>query len=360
MEWQAVGVSVQGSYHIDQKLPCQDAAKYETSSDYQIIIGAVSDGMGSARHSEIGSALAVNTALSEIKSKMPWQEQPSNEQVRSIFYTVLEKVQASLKKEAEKEGYSLKDLACTLLLFVATPKWLAAMQVGDGLIVVRRSTGENYELLFRPDKGKRYPNETTPVTSSYADREMQVDVKSGCYQFICAATDGIENISLVKREGWRPFENFFKPLEEQIMLSQNTVNQKEMEIQDFLNSEQVNQETDDDKTLLLCVYSNFGIQRETQTETSAFDKANREVATTQRCEASSRPRPQASSRLIDGLPHWSLDIAKVIVIALVMTLVSSLIQTHLPIFLGRMIYFIFNLAVISCIWFLRDRKFKLL
>ncbi|MBE9184936.1 protein phosphatase 2C domain-containing protein [Microcoleus sp. LEGE 07076] len=357
MEWQVVGVSVQGSYHIDQKLPCQDAAKYETFSDNQIIIGAVSDGMGSARHSEIGSALAVNTALSEIKSRMCWQHQPSNEQVRDIFYTVLETVKASLKEEAEKKGYSLKDLACTLLIFVATPKWLAAMQVGDGLIVVRRSKGENYELLFRPDKGKRYPNETTPVTSSYAEREMQVDVKSGCYQFICAGTDGIENISLVKREAWRPFENFFKPLEEQIMLSQNTVNQKEMEIEDFLNSEQVNQETDDDKTLLLCVYSNFGIQRETQTETSAFDKDNREVATTQRCEVSSRPRTQARARLIDGLPHWSFDIAKVIVIALVMTLVCSLIQTHLPIFLWQLAYFIFNLTIISCVWFLRNGRY---
>ena len=357
MEWQVVGVSVQGSYHIDQKLPCQDAAKYETFSDNQIIIGAVSDGMGSARHSEIGSALAVNTALSEIKSRMCWQHQPSNEQVRDIFYTVLETVKASLKKEAEKKGYSLKDLACTLLIFVATPKWLAAMQVGDGLIVVRRSKGENYELLFRPDKGKRYPNETTSVTSSYAEREMQVDVKSGCYQFICAATDGIENISLVKREAWRPFENFFKPLEEQIMLSQNTVNQKEMEIEDFLNSEQVNQETDDDKTLLLCVYSNFGIQRETQTETSAFDKPNREVATTQRCEVSSRPRTQARARLIDGLPDGSFDIAKVIVIALVMTLVCSLIQTHLPIFLGQLAYFIFNLTIISCVWFLKHGRY---
>jgi Protein phosphatase 2C len=258
MQWQAVGISAIGNDHRVQKLPCQDAAKYKTDSENQIIIGAVSDGMGSARRSEVGSNLAVKTALSQMEDMNCWQIQPSDEKCRDIFCSLLEKVQASLRKEAENEGYSLKDLACTLLVFVATPTWLAAMQVGDGLIVVRSRDDNNYQLLFRPDKfGKKYPNYTTPVTSSNAEHEMQFDVKSGCYEFICAATDGIENISLLKSEGWKPLNGFFKPLEEQIMLSARSLADKEKAIDNFLNSEKINQETDDDKTLLLCAYRDF-------------------------------------------------------------------------------------------------------
>lgn len=256
MQWQVVGRSAIGTKHIKKETPCQDAVGYEIIPGNQIIIGAVSDGMGSAKRSDVGSTLAVKTALFQIKSTQCWLNQPKNDEgAREIFRSVLGKVQAALKQKAENEGYSVEDLNCTLLAFVATPEWLAAMQVGDGLIVVRPK-GQDYQLLFMPDKGE-FANETTPVTSSHALEEMEACVKPGSYEFICAATDGIENISLVKPEKWKPFQGFFKPLEQQIMLSANTISYKEKEIEDFLNSEQINQKTDDDKTLLLCVYSDF-------------------------------------------------------------------------------------------------------
>ncbi|TAG76086.1 MAG: protein phosphatase 2C domain-containing protein [Oscillatoriales cyanobacterium] len=262
MQWEIVGCSAIGTKHVTGGTPCQDAVFYEMISD-RIIIGAVSDGMGSARRSDVGSKLAVQTALSQIKSTQCWLNQPKNDEgAREIFRSVLGQVQAALKREAENGGYSVKDLNCTLLAFVATPEWLAAMQVGDGLIVVRPK-GKDYQLVFMPDKGE-FCNETTSVTSSHALEEMEVCVKSGSYEFICAATDGIENISLVKPDNWRPFEGFFKPLEKQIMLSTNSLAHKKKEIEDFLNSEQINQKTDDDKTLLLCAYSDFtNVQNQT-------------------------------------------------------------------------------------------------
>ena len=294
MQWQAVACSAIGTKHIKKGTPCQDSVCHEIISE-QIIIGAVSDGMGSARRSEVGSDLAVKTALSQMKSMSCLQNQPKNdEEVREIFRSVLGKVIATLKKEAENGGYSVEELDCTLLAFIATPKWLAAMQVGDGLIVVR-PRGGIYELLFMPDKGE-YANVTTPVTASNAVQEMQVCLKSGGYEFICAATDGIENISLVRQEGWKPFERFFKPLEEQIMLSANTPTQKEKEIHDFLNSEAVNQKTDDDKTLLLCVYNNFANSQNsvTKSENLPFEQPKIEAGTKPRGEGASIPQPKAS------------------------------------------------------------------
>lgn len=450
MQWQVVGCSAIGTKHITGGTPCQDAVDYEIIPGDQIIIGAVSDGMGSASRSDVGSKLAVKTALSQMKSTRCWQNQPKNdEQVQDIFYAVLGTVKAALKKEAEKGGYSVEDLDCTLLVFVATPNWLAAMQVGDGQIVVRPRDG-NYQLLFMPDKGE-FINVTTPVTSSHALEEMQVCFKSGSYEFICAATDGIENISLVKREGWRPFERFFQPLEEQIMLSANSLADKVKEVNDFLNSEQINQKTDDDKTLLLCAYSDFTNVQNTvspknsqpptaQTQQSTIpekvqpstpdnkiskqqeiqESINYEISRiTERLvkkiaaynitpeikiEQSCLVCDLISDRILNDknrlseivrkavieskilrltkikkievynftkngenylwfkkinvclLPNKFLEIAIILTIAGGMTLVFGLMKTFLPGIFGIIIYFIFSLTVISCIWLPRSRR----
>lgn len=452
MQWQVVGSSAIGTKHITRGTPCQDAVDYEIIPGGQIIIGAVSDGMGSARRSDVGSKLAVKTALSQMKSTRCWQNQPKNdEQAREIFRSVLGTIKATLKQEAENEGYSVEDLDCTLLAFVATPKWLAAMQVGDGQIVVRPK-GENYQLLFMPDKDE-YTNVTTPVTSSDALEKMQVCVKSGSYEFICAATDGIENISLVKPENWKPFEGFFKPLEQQIMLSKNSITHKKKEIEIFLNSEQINKNTDDDKTLLLCAYSDFTNVQNTiyhknlqpptaKTEQSTIPEKvkpstpNNKISKQQKIQESINYEigiitdhivkklatygitPEVKIEIeesclvcdlisdsilndkdrsfkivhkvvidskilrlakvkkiqvynfiedsdkycwleefnVGGLPNRFLEIATVITIAGGMTLVFGLIKKFIPGVLGIIIYFIFSLIVISCIWFPRSRR----
>ena len=104
----------------------------------------------------------------------------------------------------------LDDLACTLIIFVTSSNDLAAMQIGDGLIVVQTQDKSDYDLLFMPNKGE-YANETTFVTSTSAQSEMKTELKSIRVNFICAATDGIEHISLTKTAGkqWVPFPDFF-------------------------------------------------------------------------------------------------------------------------------------------------------
>lgn len=125
------------------------------------------------------------------------------------------------------------------------------MQVGDGFIVAQVDS-ENLQLLFKPDKGE-FANETTSVTSSNVFHETKVVLSLNSYSFICLSTDGIENISLIKRENWKPFDKFFSPLQRH-MESGESLERKKEDLEKFLNSEKLNQKTDDDKTLLLCVY----------------------------------------------------------------------------------------------------------
>ncbi|MTJ10525.1 PP2C family serine/threonine-protein phosphatase [Anabaena sp. UHCC 0204] len=259
MGWKAIARSATGTSHQEQTIPCQDCGHYRIFND--VIVGAVADGAGSAKYSQIGSELAVKTALKYLsriseylqKRKGFWQRfsQPLSQiEAKKLFAKTVNQVIVELNKQAANKGYSVNDLACTLLVFVATPDWVAAMQIGDGFMVVHSQNSE-YQLLFEPDKGEFF-NETTFVTSANALEEMQVQVISGKQEFICASTDGLEKVA-IRLSDWKPHAPFFKPFEEYLRETDNPEDDEKYVI-DFLNSERLNSRTDDDKTLLLCLF----------------------------------------------------------------------------------------------------------
>jgi serine/threonine protein phosphatase PrpC len=267
MAWKAVARSSVGTSHKKQQLPCQDYGNYRILFQ-DVIVGAVADGAGSAKHSDIGAKLAVETVIrifteidrstfgsggERLSSQNPERlSHPLNvKEARELFAKIVKEVIATLEKQAVKESYSIKDLACTLLVFVATPYWLAAMQIGDGFMVVGLQE-EEHKLLFQPDKGE-FINQTTFVTSANALDEMQVNVLSGEQKFICASTDGLERVA-IRMSDWTVFPPFFKPLEEYLSETNNPEQDDEY-IKSFLDSERLNAKTDDDKTLLLCLYN---------------------------------------------------------------------------------------------------------
>ncbi|EKD08045.1 protein phosphatase 2C domain-containing protein [Limnospira fusiformis KN01] len=252
MPWQAIGCSEIGSSHIKTGTPCQDFCDYKIISNNQVTIGAVSDGMGSAAHSDLGAKIAVQTTLNCLNQR-DWLNNSINESQAQVFFEkLLKTVVTEIQTVAKKEGYSVRDMACTLLAFIATPNLLVAMQCGDGLIVIRPHSSQNYHLIFQPQKGE-YANEYVPITSASAYQYMQVKVIAEPIDFICAATDGIEHISLIKSKQWKAYDKFFEPVETQIMRSHKTEAEKKNIVSDWLKSDDINQRTDDDKTVLLCI-----------------------------------------------------------------------------------------------------------
>ncbi|NJM00476.1 MAG: protein phosphatase 2C domain-containing protein [Synechococcaceae cyanobacterium SM2_3_2] len=162
-----------------------------------------------------------------------------------IFLKLLKEVRIALRKVCEKEGFELQDLACTLLVVVATPRWLTAAQVGDGFIVARGEDGI-YKLIFPPVRGE-FANETVFVTTPKIGDALQVAVEEPA-SFICASSDGLEAVAL-KRESWSPFPGFFQPLEECIKTLDSI--QAESYLKEFLDSDRLRSRTDDDLTLAL-------------------------------------------------------------------------------------------------------------
>ncbi len=266
MTWRAIARSSVGTSHKKRQIPCQDHGQYIIVDD--VIVGAVSDGAGSAKHADQGAELAVKTALSSIELWLGSQKTElkpvSEEQARELFSWILETVIDALQTAATSSGYSLSDLACTLLIFIAAPDWVAAMQVGDGFILVGLQ-GQDYQLLFQPSKGE-FINETAFVTAPNALDEMQVRVRPGNQEFICAATDGLEKVAIHIRD-WVPFTPFFQPLAD-YMQTTSRPEQEDEYILDFLDSDRLNLRTDDDKTLLLCLYNSPETLREQPGELS--------------------------------------------------------------------------------------------
>ena len=255
MSWKAIARSATGTSHLKQQIPCQDYGGCKVLD--RAIIGAVADGAGSAIHADVGAKLAVDTVLECLTKENFSGLPPDEEEARGLFTQVVRKVIATLEAQAISQGYAIAELSCTLLAFIATPTWVAAMQIGDGFIVLR-CQHEQPQLLFSPDKGE-YINETTFVTSATALAGMKVDVRSHQPEFICAATDGLERVA-IRMSDWTPFTPFFQPLE-QYLREASDLEQEDEYLIHFLDSDRLNARTDDDKTLLLCCYDDSSNSR---------------------------------------------------------------------------------------------------
>lgn len=260
MTWKFIARSVVGKSHIERQMPCQDYSGYSLLENKDIAVGAVADGAGSAKHSELGAKVTVETVLKELQDQSRLLtpdslKQYGRKETTKLFENIVHQVFAALEQEAQAQGCLYEELACTIVAFIATSEWLGAMQIGDGFLVTRLQGGD-YRLLLQPDKGE-FINETTFVTSRNALQEMQIEALSGKQEFICASTDGLERVA-IRLSDWTPFPPFFKPLEKYLAETQNP----ELEDQyllGFLNSERLNARISDDKTLLLgqCQRENY-------------------------------------------------------------------------------------------------------
>jgi Protein phosphatase 2C len=259
--WKALARYAPGTRHQKHEIPCQDFGDYKIVD--RVIIGVVADGAGSAKFSDTGSKLAVRTVLEYFakcdrlldSEQKFWIDRPQaslEHEARKIFIEAIGQVLNAFQVQSSEKGWEVRDLACTLLVFIATPNGLLAMQIGDGFIVVRFAQEEELQKLFEPIRGE-HPGETTFVTSSDALDDMQVCVKLGKPDFICASTDGLELLA-TKPIVFTPSPRFFTPLEEYIKEIVHP-EQEDGYLIEFLNSERLNKKTDDDKTLLLCCYN---------------------------------------------------------------------------------------------------------
>ena len=244
--FQSFSASVIGRAHINKNIPCHDSHLVKTFDDGQSIIASVSDGMGSAKHAEIGSQVAVNSIV-DYMLEAYWENADIDicKTLKEGFYMV----QKNLELEANEQNFDVKDLNCTLLVFISINEDKQYIgQVGD-CIAIGKKNDKPYQLIAHPQKGE-YANQTFSVVNIESIDKGEFFKLDEALTHIALMSDGLEKITidlatLNVSKGF--FDPFFKAFLQPHFKPENASNS----LISFLSSERINKKTDDDKTLVL-------------------------------------------------------------------------------------------------------------
>ncbi len=244
------GATVQGLCHERLGLPCQDA-HYCRILDSEIVLLAVADGAGSASHSQIGSATAIQT----IESLFCSQTLPAFEDAdawKGLFWQAMQWVRNALEGQATQLGIEAREFATTLLLALSFPCGILVSQVGDGAVVLRDKQGDLHTLAT-PRTGEYY-NETQFVTSIESIDEVGFHTFTGQITHIALFTDGLESVALQMPDAIA-HPPFFTPLFQFVAHVESPM-EAQNQLEQFLRSPRLRERADDDLTLVLMARGN--------------------------------------------------------------------------------------------------------
>jgi Protein phosphatase 2C len=246
--WKYGFASVAGTSHHNSSLVCQDSCHAEVFAGPQreeILLAVASDGAGSAAHANLGSVLACDLLVDQVKAH--FDAGKSWAQLGDEFiYGWIGTFQGLA---ASWSGESPREFACTLLAAVVGREHSAYFQIGDGAIVVSRGE-DKYDCICWPQQGE-YANSTNFLTDDNAADKIYCEFKNSRIDEVALFTDGIQNLVLdyrIRSPHAPYFASMFAWLRQHRIgysreLSDSLVN--------YLNSDKINERTDDDKTLIL-------------------------------------------------------------------------------------------------------------
>ena len=245
--WKYVLESTQGWRHKENDQRCQDSCRSAIlkHGDESILILACSDGAGSASHAERGAQLACDGIIRAVA-----EEFTANRCLLDIERDVAlgwcNAIRDSLTSEASALAVPVRELACTLLFAVLGETASICFQIGDGAIVANREG--KYEAVFWPQSGE-YINTTNFLTDATFEKNALFSLIRDPINEAAIFSDGLERLALnyANKAAHGPFfEPMFRALRSVVEPESLAV-----PLRQFLDSPQVMERTDDDKTLIL-------------------------------------------------------------------------------------------------------------
>jgi hypothetical protein len=244
--WQVVGAAVPGTSHRKMGLPCQDAQTTRLLSNGTVLV-ALADGAGTAERSQEGARQAVDRALICLEAALTLATPQDDAGWEVLIRDAFQQARQGVLQIAEENGISLKAFATTLICAVVSDCWSSVGQIGDGAVVAA-DMQDDYFTFIQPQRGE-YANETNFLTMENASDLLAVRVLSRPVRALAVMSDGLTRLAL-KIPGYDPHIPFFKPLFA-FATEIEGQDQAVVQLEAFLNSERVNNRTDDDKALVL-------------------------------------------------------------------------------------------------------------
>ena len=163
---------VTGSSHTQSNTPCQDFTTVATLDANTSLI-VLSDGAGSAEHSDIGSKAICEACVECLKATPIWSLGD-----KSISKLVLTHIVTELTQISKSREISIKSLSGTLLVAIArkldSKVEYKLIQIGDGVAAAFSEDGHTSFLdIIEPDNGE-FANETYFVTATNAIARCRV------------------------------------------------------------------------------------------------------------------------------------------------------------------------------------------
>ena len=252
MTWRIVGTSEVGTSHTETGAECQDRWLAQVEMDPAkppLLTIFVADGAGSSQHGGAGAELAVKAAVAFVGEHYA----NAGEYALTDDWALecIQAVRSKIHAAAELQGANTRDYACTFLGVVASLEATLLMQIGDGGIVV--DVGNGLDVPITPMVGE-YANMTTFITDDNAIDTLAVAIFPARAEKVAVFSDGIQRLALNMTNN-TVHAPFFTPFF--TVLSRATAAQEDSlqtELARFLQSPDVNERTDDDKTLALACW----------------------------------------------------------------------------------------------------------
>ena len=245
--WKSIYDSVQGTSHKALGTPCQDSCRVvHVELEFgSYLIAVCSDGAGSASYSDIGATLVCDAFadIATTKIKSGGFVGFTSDEAATLCHTL----RSIIHERAAELSVPSRELACTFLGAIIGETLASFIQIGDGAMVIARGDDE-YSLVFWPQSGE-YVNTTNFITEHNIDELINVATIHETINGFAAFTDGLERLALnfSEQRVHQPFfSTLFRPLRET-----ECVDEFFEPLRKFLDSDGVNERTDDDKTLIL-------------------------------------------------------------------------------------------------------------
>jgi hypothetical protein len=247
--WRWAGARATGTSHIRVNKGCDDngGCVILGNRDVETLILVVSDGAGSADHSAAGSRIVVRRFL---RCATAYLRKGGLIELLSeqIIFDWLDDIRDHIGIEAKSLGLSPKNFAATLVGGLIAKDRAVVMHVGDGGAVFRLEGSEDWKVGSWPASGE-YASTTFFVTDD-PQPKLAIASLDGSISEIAIFTDGIERLVL-DFTNETAFAPFFHRVFSSFSASDGRDRPLSKKLKLMLESPDVCERTDDDKTIIL-------------------------------------------------------------------------------------------------------------